>query len=459
MTPAPSLPAVLAAREGSNAGVPLRPVQYLGNKQRSMPTIQATIARLTADQDVVADLFTGTSVVAQGVAGLGRKVVALDASAACAVMARATLGVDRRDHSVDTANLVDAMSTEAGQYEETLTELFREWVAAEDSALRDKDGETLAEISRTVPQVWRPGPRGRLSPLFEAWPRFADEPHYSCALLTPLFAGTYFSIRQAIALDARRAAIRSLVTSRLIDSWEEAVLVTSLLSAASAAAFSPGKHFAQPHKLDPGKDLRFHQQRLLTDRKVSIAATAEKWVVALVEGGRSGAEDHAVLERRVEELTATDLRQRGVRLVYADPPYTAQQYSRFYHLLDTLATGQARPLDLPHGRVTSGLYPVGRYLSPFCSKRQARAAFQNLAAVCKKAQTTLLLSYSSSSKDSTGNERMISLPALCQVLGSAYGASAVETLEFEHTYRQFNNGDVARSNRSDPEVLVIAHAS
>jgi hypothetical protein len=116
-------------------------------------------------------------------------------------------------------------------------------------------------------------------------------------------------------------------------------------------------------------------------------------------------------------------------------------------------------LQVVSGRVTGGLYPEGRYLSPYCSKRQTHPAFMRLASLCRSAGASLLLSYSASSKESTGNARMIALPTLIDVLASSFGRDAIEIVQFDHQYRQFNHRDVARANRADPEVLVIAHAA
>jgi adenine-specific DNA methylase len=438
---------------------PLRPIQYLGNKLRSLEMILGAVDQTASPGDGAADLFSGTSVVAQGLASKGLRVVALDASPACAQIARATLGEGRSDRDIDPSSLIDLAGAEAKPREHALLELFGDWIAAEDAALACRDGAALIEVGASVPQVWRGQTNGPLGCLLDQWRRAASEERYFCALLSPVFAGTYLGIRQAVALDVRRCAVAELSRSRAIDPWQEAVLVTALLAAASAAAFSPGKHFAQPHKIDPTKDLTFHHQRILADRSVDVVSVANAWIGQIATYGRVGTEGHVVIQRPVEALTSADLIRHGVRVVYADPPYTAQQYSRFYHALDTLAVGRLRPLQQTRDQVTGGLYPVGRYLSPYSSKRQARHAFAQLASLCHGATSTLLLSYSSSAKASNGNERMITLTALRDILGEAYGRSAVEVLELDHRYRQFNHRSVARAARADPEILVIARAA
>lgn len=444
----------------SNRPEVLRPIQYLGNKQRSLSTVLSVIDSVTPTAGAVADFFTGTSVVAQGIAALGRRTFAVDVSRACATIATATLGVGRAPADAGHGQLATMLNEAAADVEDQLGLAWSAFLHAEDHALAARDGHELIEVDRLVPQVWRQQPTPPLiAGLFEAWDRAASTGEQYHCVVSPVFAGTYFGVRQAIQLDARRAAISALVKRRLISPWEEAVLITALLAAASVAAFSPGKHFAQPHRTDGDKDLTFHAGRVLSDRAVSIPALVDEWIERLFRRSRAACEGHAVLRRNVDDVTPDELVANGVAAVYADPPYTAQQYSRFYHALDTLAEGLPKPLQLVNGEVTAGLYPDGRYLSPYCSKRQAPTAFTRLATLSRKADATLLLSYSTSAKDSTGNARMISLPALVDVLASAYGRDAIEIVEFTHQYRQFNHRDAARASRSDPEVLVIAHAA
>jgi adenine-specific DNA-methyltransferase len=437
----------------------LRPIQYLGNKQRSLGTILGVIDAMVPAGGRVADFFSGTSVVAQGIAHLGRQTLAVDVSPACAAIARATLGEGRGD-AAGAEQLASMLNDQAAPVEDGLQNAWEPFLRAEDAALEANDGERLLELGGLVPQVWRkyPTPVSTRTVLSE-WQEAASSGHECRSLLSAVFAGTYLGLRQTIALDARRWAVRSLSANGLISVWEEAALVTALLSAASVAAFSPGKHFAQPHRIDAEKDLTFHAGRVLSDRGVSVPAVVHQWIEVLHERGRPGEEQHMVLHRGVDDLGPNVLTAAEVRAVYADPPYTAQQYSRFYHALDTLALGVPKPLQVVSGRVTGGLYPEGRYLSPYCSKRQTRPAFMRLASLCRNAGASLVLSYSASSKESTGNARMIALPTLLDVLAAEFGRDAIEIVQFDHQYRQFNHRDAARASRADPEVLLIAHAA
>lgn len=436
----------------------LRPVQYLGNKQRSLGSILPHVASAVDSGDTVADLFTGTSVVAQGMASLGLDVLALDVSPACATMARATLGVDRRSGDC-LVTAFEAVTDVAQESLHQLTTAFGEWLEAEDRAIRAADGRELLALGRFVPQVWRRPRCHRLTELFASWNAAAGAERASLPLLTPVFAGTYLGVRQALTLDAYRFAVSESLQRGLLSSWQADATVTSLLSAASSAAFTAGKHFANPLADSRSCTSAFHHCRILADRSVDVATHSRHFLNRVAHHARQANESHQVIEAPVDSVTAEMLRAQKVRLVYADPPYTAQQYSRFYHLLDVYAQGWPRPLQRVRGRITKGLYPIRRYMSPFCRKTQAAAALRRLTETCRDAEATLLLSYSLSARRSTGNERMLSLDTLISILAASYGRPNLSVAEFNHRYRQFNASHKVRATRDDPEILVTAHAA
>lgn len=80
----------------------------------------------------------------------------------------------------------------------------------------------------------------------------------------------------------------------------------------------------------------------------------------------SGRTDHSVLHGRVEDLAASI----EADLCYLDPPYTKRQYAANYHLIETIARG-----DAPEAVGVSGLRPWRDQYSDFCSKVRIRDAF------------------------------------------------------------------------------------
>jgi len=458
-----------------------RPVQYLGSKLRSLGVIRAGVKELTEPGAHVVDAFSGSTVVSQALAALPRTVTAVDTSAAAALWSRAVLGIGRDDVRSDpTDDLVGALNAIYPTVDRLISERSAPWMRVldeEDAALASRDGRKLGTLTSRIPQVWRPeGATPAQKRLFAEWHTGAENKELGASgFVTAVYSGTYFGLRQSVELEALIAAAWDAFVDGKINAWQHASVLTIVMHAASAASYSPGKHFAQPHKLRPDKDLTFHRQRLLADRSVRILDRVHSAVqlLASVVQQSSGLTTkhhlhHIVLHKPAEALTAEDL--TNASLVYADPPYTAQQYSRFYHVLDVLAEGRPQVLQtqrqrkgMPSGEgasrgVTTGLYPTGRYLSDFCRASLAPIAFERFFENVYSSGATLILSYSQSVSGKTGNARVIDLPTLLASLRRFYG-SRIELMSVDLRYRQFNAAASSLDARDDREYLVVAYAA
>ena len=74
-------------------------------------------------------------------------------------------------------------------------------------------------------------------------------------------------------------------------------------------------------------------------------------------------------------------------IIYADPPYTSDHYSRYYHLYETLLL-----YDYPSSEAT-GRYRPDRFFSRYSIKTEVEAAMDRLIADCAKIGSRLVLSY------------------------------------------------------------------
>ena len=184
--------------------------------------------------------------------------------------------------------------------------------AREDALLAARDYDALIEFYRVLPQRWKTE---------GVWSRFTP--------LTSTYAGTYLSLRQAMTLDAARFALGRLWASNAVDRWTYQASLTVLCHAASEAVHSAGKHFAQP--IQPSKpgapNYEFVRRRSLRDRSVSVDGKAIEAANRIGESVHLGGE-HCADTVDALAVNSDDLEARDVSVVYADPPYTAQQYSR-----------------------------------------------------------------------------------------------------------------------------------
>lgn len=153
--------------------------------------------------------------------------------------------------------------------------------------------------------------------------------------ITRSYGGYYFSPLQAVWLDALRRTLPK-------HEPEHTVALAALIRAASECAASPG-HTAQPfqatRKAKPFLDDAWRKDIV---RYCRVALSALSKQCAKVRG-------HAVV--RDANKAAKSIRKGD--LVFVDPPYSGVHYSRFYHVLETLARGQC-------GKVSG----AGRYPSP-----------------------------------------------------------------------------------------------
>lgn len=139
--------------------------------------------------------------------------------------------------------------------------------------------------------------------------------------MTKAYGGHYFSPQQAVWIDAFRRTLPSEEPAKV-------VALASLIEAASWCVAAPG-HTAQPFR--PTRTARSFLQ--------------EAWERDIVE--RTRACFVALSERyakktgsaRVEDANRAAKRLKDGDLVFIDPPYSGVQYSRFYHVLETIARG------------------------------------------------------------------------------------------------------------------------
>lgn len=434
-----------------------RPVQFLGSKLRAAAPILDALADIVPRSSAVADIFTGSTVIAQSAARAGYAVTATDALESSAVFARALLGVGRSGpRRAADSWIAEALLPRRRDVEEPWLQL----IAAEDEAVARGDGQALIDLSVHLPQIWRPA--GTTEGMSEQFRQITAAGGGSAVatgcLTTTHYAGTYFGLRQALDIDAIRCSISASLQSEEIGHWEHDVLLTGLLSAASDCSFSAGKHFAQPHRLRDGKDLTFARRRIVQDRGLSIPTLFAERAKVAWEIGSDLARQHRARRTTLEELRDDHSALESVDVIYADPPYTAQQYSRFYHVLEVLTTYRVPELQRTEGDVTRGLYPTGRFKSRFCSRRQAPEAFRDLCALAQRVGANLVLSYSASTTGHTGNDRIIALRDLEALCRSSFGSGCVEVRKLEHRYRQFNHRDAAFSERNDIEYLIVCRA-
>jgi adenine-specific DNA methylase len=153
--------------------------------------------------------------------------------------------------------------------------------------------------------------------------------------ITRAYGGHYFSPTQSVWIDALRRTLPKKVSDRT-------AALAALIQAASQCAAAPG-HTAQPF------------QSTRTAKKF----LQDAWGKDIVERTRDSlcslAAQHANCAGRANVVDANKA-AKGLRegdLAFIDPPYSGVHYSRFYHVLETIARGECGAVE-----------GVGRYPAP-----------------------------------------------------------------------------------------------
>jgi adenine-specific DNA-methyltransferase len=279
------------------------------------------------------DLFSGSGAVARFVATrLPIPVRTVDLQAYAAILAGATL---HRTHSTDAAALWRKWESKA---EKRLTEIVEIKDFADAVDIEKYDSKNLNAATTLTDLV-----------------RDCVDDLPSTYVLSKAYAGHYFSLLQALWIDALRLSAEELPNKELA--------IAALIEAASACSASPG-HTAQPFALTKtGAPHIFKAWSHNVATKVQKSLHAHAVHFALCSG-----------KAVVGEALAESCLLEPTDLVFIDPPYSEVQYSRFYHVLEAVATGFV-------GSVTGiGRYPdlQLRPQSEFSKKLPALEAFNML---------------------------------------------------------------------------------
>jgi hypothetical protein len=218
-------------------------------------------------------------------------------------------------------------------------------------------------------------PQDKWNPVSEVKIRQQSEPFSmpSC-LFSTYYANLFVGVRQAIEIDSIRHAISTL-SDQLDRAWSLGTLTVVVSSIASGYA----KHYAQPYftperlrafSADKENPRRILYQALLQRRR-SVNHELRARFMSLANASEERA--HVIRTFSGPWLQALDEFDQiaGHRaIVYVDAPYKRDEYSRYYHLLETLVQYNY-PAVAGKGRLPAK-GDGGRFSSEFASRVHSR---------------------------------------------------------------------------------------
>jgi hypothetical protein len=334
---------------------------YMGSKRELGSFLVEALWATCGSETTVLDLMCGSG-AATGAFSDSWPTIAGDAQEFCRLLALTqgrglTLAVAR--------DAVARVLGHAGTNADRLLEVLAGWVTREDELLHAGDRGPAVEAYRGLLAGFPTLSNGLVDagwdPREEVRRRRAGEADGPWCLFTAYFANVFFGIRQCIEIDSLRAGIELLPEPAR--SWALGALIASV----SATGTTYGAHFAQPLIGTPEKLSAANISRTVEQRALSVAHEFSSRLLSLAAESERAAHDVTLVAGDWREAIARsgEIVGEAPCMVYLDPPYRREEYSRYYHVLETLVR-----YDYPSAE-GHGLTPakgIERFRSPFFTR-------------------------------------------------------------------------------------------
>ncbi len=309
----------------------IRTIRYLGNKRRLLPFICEKVREHVTEGRTVLDLFGGTNCVSYALKP-NYRILTNDIQLYSQIISKALI-VDGRDALSRAEIEPDLLESYSRNYE-SLKEVFGDFVQTEEMLLRESDETSFAEYAafcEAYPYyesaLKRDGKFPRMI-AHEIALRQEKPSLFPYMLFSSYFATGYFSLEQCLQIDSLRYAIDATQRGQ-----RKYMCLAALIYSIDQCVSSTG-HFAQYRKI---RDASSHRE-ISCERTKSVGDKFYDMIVELFSEPKSTpfnnqalCFDYRVLLRDL--ISRKDSEQ--VALIYADPPFTKDHYSRFYHVLET----------------------------------------------------------------------------------------------------------------------------
>jgi adenine-specific DNA-methyltransferase len=442
-----------------------RPIQYLGSKLKLVEEI-SEIIELNKTTNIVCDLFSGSGVVTHYLAK-ENDVISLDIQYYSTVIAEALTNGTKLQHEEIILFISEAISNplfrELEFIYEPLTNL--EEALLKTNLETDNDKLKFAKFIEecsvyTYLKSEKRKPKADKA-VHKALNKFneryvlAPQEIKKIAYCTLYYGGVYFSFRQALFIDALLVKINEL---KLVDKPKYYILLAALLSTLSEIVSTVGKQFAQPMKLTDknNKPKVLLASRTVRDRKYNVETVYTKWVKEYSNNTYQNPRNRAITNDYKDFLRTN---KREIGCFYADPPYTIDHYSRFYHILETIALYDYPELAVMNKAnlgsvIMKGLYRVERFQSSFCIPSKVKGAFNDLFKEASKHECPLLLSYSPFDENTSSRARLLTIDEILTIAKGYYESVEVINTK-EHQHRKLNKAQNNKHTNVNGEVMIL----
>lgn len=434
-----------------------RPIYYLGCKVSLTTAIRDAINLVDPSGGRMVDLFAGTGVVASAM-GASRDVTTVDVQEYSRILCSAVLRPPQLS-AVDIQRLSAEVS--GGEFTSRLLWCLDPLLEQEHKSLNSAaNGEvgSLIELLEAPSLVLAEefGVMGKDTSLCnttaEVIRRMRAEGLWNSPETTVSrnFGGVYFSYRQAALLDA------ALNVAAGSDVHLRDALTAVAISTASSLVNTVGKQFAQPiqPRSKSGEVKPSLVKTVQRDRSIAMLDSYHSWLQKYANLKPAVGSSTTLREDYLDALTTHG---SDFSVVYADPPYTRDHYSRFYHVLETMCLRDnpqiSRVKKKGETTFSRGIYREDRHQSPFCIRSEAPGAFDSLFRAAKAHGLPLVLSYSPHEAGDGTHPRVVSMAQVVDLANSHYKRVDISVVE-GMSHNKLNHNDLKLAKREHAEILL-----
>ena len=216
------------------------------------------------------------------------------------------------------------------------------------------------------------------------------------------YSDTYFSHRQCKYIDSIRYAI-----SKLDNEYKKALYLFALMCAMCKVQSTPG-HFAQFMPKDHPRIIPLQKMDIYYEFLEKCNNYSDLYF---------NKNENKAFCGDYKELFKKNIGH--IDTIYLDSPYSQEQYSRFYHVLETLVKYDNPTVNF------KAKYRDNRFQSDFCYKSKVKQEFANIMGFCKQNKINLVLSYS--------NKGVLDYNELANLCNDYFSSVKLKKINYNHS--------------------------
>lgn len=384
-------------------------LNYQGSKKSLLDFIHKNTTNLLEEDSTILDIFSGTCCVGYSFKSRYR-IYANDSEYYSYIISKALLSSNYSNlHTV-----IGKLTTKYCQNVLSQRSIYTEQKAIEKQLIEKRDLDGLVELYNNLSTIWN----GQIE---------VSSNHPCFELFTTYYSGSYFGLSQSIDIDSIRFAIEDFKETDLYYA-----MLTSLFYAMKECVFSKDGHMAQP--LDPNKN---SNKLFLLRNKSILEIFLDKLVEFFSDTYVTSVCENKCFNLNFEDLLKLPEIKSNVSFIYADPPYTDMQYSRYYHLLNIVARYNYPKPTETNGTFTKGLYVDGRFQSELSKKSSCLVHLNNLITYAHDSKKNLAISfaYPKDTNEQKTDRYVTDIDSLVLSCKNAFSVSNVEvaSLDYQHS--------------------------